>query len=231
MPLLLILHAPYSFVFLILYRVSCHFIFARFEHLFCISCKVHCADAMKQSILPLTLVGIPIVVGLDSNAIGSVIFMVAPVNAVSVCLFSVAVASIFDELALVVVAIFPSVGPLSIKISICKFAFIFIAIGKSLLAEAVSLVILNLPLISTIVIGDHDSRAVHLVIEPVAFISNVDMIFGINHLAFAFSFAILQLASVETSILVLFYSLIYLAVALILSVIDILLVISLFGGP
>ena len=100
-------------------------------------------------------------------------------------------AFIFDELALVVSAIFLSVGPLSIKISICKFAFIFIAIGISLLAEAVSLVILNLPLISTIIIGDNDSRAVHLVIVPVPFISNVDMIFGINHLAFTFSFAIL----------------------------------------
>jgi hypothetical protein len=186
---------------------------------------------VKQSILPLTLVCIPIVVELDSYAIALVIFMVAPVNSVLLCLFSKAVAFIFDDLALVVGAIFPSVGPFSIKISICKFAFIYIAIGISLLAETVSLVILNLPLISTIVIGDNDSRAVHLVIEPVPIISNVDMIFGINHLAFAFSFAILQLASVETFILVLFYSLIHLAATLILSIIDVLLVISLFGGP
>ena len=86
--------------------------------------KVHCADAMKQSILPLSLVRIPINVDLDSNSIAPVIFIVAPVNAVFVCLFSEALPFIIYELALVVSSICPSVGPLSIKISICIFAFI-----------------------------------------------------------------------------------------------------------
>jgi hypothetical protein len=56
----------------------------------------------------------------------------------------------------------------------------------------------------------------HLVIEPVPLIMNVDMTFGENHLALAFSFAILQLASVKTFLLVLFYSLIHLTAAFIL---------------
>ena len=71
----------------------------------------------------------------------------------------------------------------------------------------------------------------HLVIMPVPFKLIKLAICGINHLAFAFSFAILELPGVDTSFLVLLYSLIYLAAALILYIIDILLVISLFGGP
>ena len=94
-----------------------------------------------------------------------------------------------------------------------------------------SLVIFKLPLISTI-LGDKDPRAMHLVIVPVAFILVDLAIFWINHLAFALSFTILHLAGVKTSILVLLYSLEYLVATLILSVIDILLVISLLlGGP
>ena len=94
-----------------------------------------------------------------------------------------------------------------------------------------SIVIFKLPLISTI-IGDKDPRAMHLVIVPVPFILVDLAIFWINHLAFSLSFAILQLASVKTSILVLLYSLVYLVAAPILSVIDVLLVISLLlGGP
>ena len=98
---------------------------------------VQCADAVKQSILPLSLVLITIDVDLDSHAFGPVVFIVAPVNAVIKCLFSEAVPIIFDELTLVVSAIRPRVGPLSIDISICQFAFIFIAIGISLLAKTV----------------------------------------------------------------------------------------------
>jgi hypothetical protein len=67
----------------------------------------------------------------------------------------------------------------------------------------------------------------HLVIEPVPLIMNVDMTFGENHLAFALSFAILQLSSVKTLLLVLLYSLIHLTAAFILLKIQVLLVISL----
>ena len=80
---------------------------------------------------------------------------------------------------------------------------------------------------SNIVRGDHDPRAIHLVIVPVPFILFILAILGMYHFAFALSFAILQLAGVETSLLVLFYSLINFASALILSIIDVLLVISL----
>jgi len=182
---------------------------------------------VKQSILPLSLVLIPINVDLDSHAIGPVVFIVAPVNAVIESLFSEALASIINELALEVGTIRPSVGPLAIKISICIFAFICTSIFKiGLLAEAISLIILKLPLISTI-IGDQYPHAIHLIIVPVPFILTELVIFGKNHLAFALSFAIFQLAGVETSLLVLLYSVIYLAAALILSVIHVLLVISL----
>ena len=120
----LILQAPNSFVLLILYRVSCLFILERIELCLPLRIKVHCADAVKQSILPLSLVCIPINVDLDSNSIGPVVFIVAPVNAVFECLFSEALPFIINERTLVVSSICPSVGPLSIKISICIFAFI-----------------------------------------------------------------------------------------------------------
>ena len=68
-----------------------------------------------------------------------------------------------------------------------------------------------------------------LVIEPVALILIVDMTFGINHLALAFSFAILQIPGVKTPFLVLLYSMIQLTAALILSIIRVLLVIGLLG--
>ena len=227
----LILQAPNSSVLLILYRVSCLFIIGRIELYLPLRRKVHCADAVKQSILPLSLVRLPINVGLYSHSIGPVIFKEPPVNTVYICLFSEAIALIFDELALVVSAICPSVGPLSIKISICKFSFICTTVfAMCLLAEAMSLVIFKLPLIPTIIIGDQDPRAMHLVVMPVPLILIELVICGINHHAFALSFAILQLAGVKTSLLVLLYSLINLAVALILSVFDILLVISFFGA-
>jgi hypothetical protein len=141
-------------------------------------------------------------------------------------------AFIINKRALVVDTLRPSVGPLAIKISICIFAFIYTTIFEiGLLAEAISLVILKLPLISTI-IGDQDTRAIHLVIVPVPFIlTELLVICGKIHLAFALSFAILQLAGVETSLLVLLYSLIYLAAALFLSILHVLLVISLIGCP
>ena len=44
--------------------------------------------------------------------------------------------------------------------------------------------------------GDKGPGAMHLVIEPVPLIMNIDMTFGEYHLSFAFSFAVLQLASV-----------------------------------
>ena len=136
-------------------------------------------------------------------------------------------AFIINKWALVVDTLRPSVGPLAIKISICIFAFVCTTIFEiRLLAKAISLVILKLPLISTI-IGDQDPHAIHLIIVPVPFILTELVICGKIHLAFALSFAILQLAGVQTSLLVLLYSVIYLAAALILSVIHVLLVISL----
>ena len=187
----LILQAPNSFVLLILYRVSCLIIIGRIELYLSLRLEVQCADTVKQSILPLSLVRLPINVGLYSHSIARVIFKVAPVNSVYVCLFSEAVALIFDELALVVSAICPSVGPLSIKISICMFTFICTTIVIGLLAEAISLVILNLSLVSSIIIGDQDPRAMHLVIMPIPLKLIELTICGKNHYAFAFSFAVL----------------------------------------
>jgi hypothetical protein len=63
----------------------------------------------------------------------------------------------------------------------------------------------------------------HLVIEPIPLILNLLVTFGKNHLAFAFSFAILNLSSVKTSLFVVLYSLIQLAAALLLSKLQVLL--------
>ena len=82
------LQAPHSFVLLILYRVSCLIILVRIELYLPLSRKEQCADAVKQSILPLSLICLPINVDLYTHSIGLVIFEVAPVNTVIGCLFS-----------------------------------------------------------------------------------------------------------------------------------------------
>jgi hypothetical protein len=118
MQLPLILHAPDLFGRLILYLISCELIALRLKHYLTFRSQVQCADAVKQSIFPLTLVPVRSRVELDSNSIGLVVFEVALVISVNVFLLSEAMASVFEKLALVVSAIRPSVGPLSIKISI-----------------------------------------------------------------------------------------------------------------
>lgn len=78
------------------------------------------------------------------------------------------------------------------------------------------------------VLRDQDSLPMPLVIFPVPFILNIALIFGISHLAFAFSFSIGQLADVETFLLVLLDSVIHSIVAFILSVLNVLLIICQF---
>ena len=124
MQVLLILHTPDLFVNLILYRISCDFILARLKLYLPLGSNVQCADPVKQPIFPLSFVLVRRRVEFDSNAIGTVVLEVALVSSILECLFSVAMASVFDELALVLSATCPSVGSLSIKISIDEFAFI-----------------------------------------------------------------------------------------------------------
>jgi hypothetical protein len=76
-------------------------------------------------------------------------------------------------------------------------------------------------------ISHQDPFSMPLVIIPVPFILVEVIIFGINHLALAFSLSVYYLAGVETSFFVLLYSVIHYTVALILSVLHFLLVICL----
>ena len=124
MQVLLVLHTPDLFVHLILYRISCDFIFAGLKLYLPLGSYVQCADPVKQPIFPLSFVLVRRRVELDSNAIGTVILEVALVSPIVECLFSVAMASVFDELALVLPATCPAVGSLSIKFSIDEIAFI-----------------------------------------------------------------------------------------------------------
>lgn len=151
---------------------------------------------MKQSIAPLPLVLVLVRVEFDPNSIGLVVFEVALVNPVKFyfCLFTEAIASIFNKLALVLFAIRPSVDSLTIIFSINEFTLIYSTIN-GLLASARSLAILELPLIPAIR-GDKHPPAMKLVIVPVSLILNVLVTFGIHHLAFAFSFCIPQLPGV-----------------------------------
>lgn len=114
----LILHAPDLFCRLILYLISCEFIPLRLEDYLAFRSQVQCADAVKQPIFPLTLVPVRSRVELDANTIGLVVYEIALVISVNEFLLSEAMTSVFYKLALVLSAIRPSVGPLSIKISI-----------------------------------------------------------------------------------------------------------------
>jgi hypothetical protein len=114
----LVLHAPDLFGRLILYLISCELIPLRLELYLPFRSQVQCADAMKQAIFPLSLIPVRSRVELDANSIGLVVFEVALVISVNVILLSEAMASVFYKMALVLSAIRPSVGPLSIEISI-----------------------------------------------------------------------------------------------------------------
>ena len=117
------------------------------------------------------------------------------------------------------------------KLVIHVFPFIFTAFVIGLFADSMSHAILKLAFISRINIGDFDSCSILLVIKPAPFILFDRAILGIHHLAFSFSFAIPQLACVETSLPVLFDTMIHLAAGFIFSVLYLLLIISLFACP
>ena len=95
MQLPLILHTPDLFGCLILYLISCKLIPLRLEHYLSFRSQVQCADAMKQSIFPLSLVPVRSRVELDPNSIGLVVFEVALVISVNEFLLSEAMASVF----------------------------------------------------------------------------------------------------------------------------------------
>ena len=90
----LVLHAPDLFGLLILYLISCELIPLRLELYLTFRSQVQCADAVKQSIFPLSLVPVLSRVELDANSIGLVVFEVALVISVNVFLLSKAMASV-----------------------------------------------------------------------------------------------------------------------------------------
>lgn len=79
---------------------------------------------MIYSISPLPIVLQTIRVGLKSNSIWIHVFELALVNSIAVYFYSEAMAFVFKKLPLVLLSIRPCEGPLSVKGSMVKFAFI-----------------------------------------------------------------------------------------------------------